>query len=155
MAVKSKLTKNNEEGANAMSTEKKTKRITIAGNAMILTSKLKLETIQKMEKYNPKALCLIEVDKNDEETEVFRIASGKLSSISKYGITFAEANSKGNAIATVLFPEGINDKKQYIKDNFANVMFMLEDLEDAVETACTALEMAYAKLDDEIEVQEV
>lgn len=131
-------------------TVKTTKRIKIAGNAIVLTSKLKFATIQKMEKYNPDALCLVEI-KNDEENEIFRIATGKTSSISKFGITFMEADKKGNATATVLLPEGVTDKKEYIKDNFATALFMLSDLEDAVNTACAELEAAYAKLDADIE----
>ena len=126
------------------------KRIKIAGNALVLTSKLKFATIQKMEKYNPDALCLVEV-KNDEENEIFRIGTGKSSSIGKYGITFMEANKEGFATATILFPENVSDKKEYIKDNFATALFMLSDLEDAVNTACAELEAAYAKLDKEIE----
>jgi hypothetical protein len=127
-----------------------TKKIKIAGNAVVLTSSLKFETIQKMEKYNRDALCLIEV-KNDEENEIFRIGTGKASSIGKYGITFMEANKDGFAVATILLPEGVTDKKAYIKDNFGTALFMLNDLEDAVKTACAQLEAAYEKLDTEIE----
>lgn len=131
-------------------TSRKQPRIKIVGNALVLTSKLQFATIQKMEKYNRDALCLIE-DKNDEEIEIFRISTGKTSAINKYGITFMEANKDGFATATVLFPEGTKDKREFVKDNYATVLFMLEDLEDAVETACAELEAAYAKLDETIE----
>ena len=131
-------------------TKTEVKRIKIAGNAVVLTSKLKFATIQKMEKYNPSALCLTET-KKDEEVEIFRIATGKTSSIGKYGITFMEANKDGYAIATILLPENTTDKKAYIKDNLGNAIFMLTDLEALVETACAELEAAYDKLDTEIE----
>ena len=131
-------------------TKTEVKRIKIAGNAVVLTSKLKFATIQKMEKYNPNALCLTET-KKDEEVEIFRIATGKTSSIGKYGITFMEANKDGYAIATILLPENTTDKKAYIKDNLGNAIFMLTDLEALVETACAELEAAYDKLDTEIE----
>lgn len=127
-----------------------TKRIKIAGNAIVLTSKLKFSTIQKMEKYNNDALCLVEV-KNNEENEIFRISTGKTSSIGKYGITFMEADKNGNAVATVMLPEGVTDKKAYVKDNFGTTLFMLSELEAVVETACAELEAAYAELDKEIE----
>lgn len=130
--------------------ENKQKRIKIAGNAMVLTSTLKFATIQKMEKYNNNALCLVEIN-GEEEKEVFRISTGKFSGISKYGMTFAEANKDGYAVATILFPENVTDKKAYIKDNFGTALFMLADLEAAVETSCAELEAAYAKLDDDIE----
>lgn len=125
-------------------------KIKIAGNAIVLTSKLKFDTIQKMEKYNRNALCLVEV-KNDEENEIFRISTGKLGSISKFGVVFTEANKDGFATATVLLPEGVTNKKEWIKDNYATTLFMLADLEDAVETACAELEAAYAKIDTYIE----
>lgn len=126
------------------------KRIKIVGNALVLTSKLKFTTIQKMEKYNRDALCLIEV-KGDEENEIFRIGTGKTSSIGKYGITFMEANKEGYATATILFPENTQNKKEFIKDNFATALFMLNDLEDAVITACAELDAAYEALDKDIE----
>ena len=128
----------------------KAKKIKIAGNAVILTSTLKFEEIKKLEKYNRDALCLVEL-KNDEEHEVFRIQTGKCSSISEYGIVFTEANAAGYATATVLLPEGTVDKKAYIKDNFGTTMFMLSDLEDAVKTALAQIEAAYAQLDNDIE----
>ena len=131
-------------------TKTEVKRIKIAGNAVVLTSKLKFATIQKIEKYNPNALCLTET-KKDEEVEIFRIATGKTSSIGKYGITFMEANKEGYAIATILLPENTADKKAYIKDNLGNAIFMLTDLEALVETACAELKAAYDKLDTEIE----
>lgn len=126
------------------------KRIKIAGNAVVLTSKLKFATIQKMEKYNKDALCLVET-KNDEENEIFRIGTGKVSSIGKFGITFMEADKNGFAVATIMLPAGVTDKKEYIKDNFGTTLFMLADLEAAVETACARLEAAYAELDNDIE----
>lgn len=135
------------EGSNV---EPKTKTIRIVGNAIVLTSKLKFATIQKMEKYNSNALCLIEKN-GEEENEIFRVMTGKLSSIAKHGIVFAEANKDGYAVATTLFPVGVTDKKEYIKDNFATVLFMLKDLEAVIETSCAELEAAFAKLDEEIE----
>jgi hypothetical protein len=127
-----------------------TKLIRIVGNAIVLTSNLKLDTIKKMEKYNNNALCLVEVDK-DEEREIFRIATGATCSISKYGITFAEANKDGYATATVLFPNGITDKKTFVKDEMGQTIFMLKQLEKIVENACENLELAYAELDNDIE----
>ena len=130
--------------------EKVPTRVKIVGNALVLTSTLKFETIQKMEKYNRDALCL-STFKNDEEIEIFRIGTGKTSSINKYGITFMEANKNGLATATVLLPEGVTNKREYIKDNFATALFMLSDVEKIVNTACAELEAAYAELDKVIE----
>ena len=125
-------------------------KVKIAGNAIVLTSTLKFDTIKKMEKYNKKALCLVEV-KKDEEIEIFRIGTGKIASLSQYGVTFNEANKDGFAIATIMLPEETKDKKAFIKDNYASALFMLKDLEAAVATDSARLDAAYAELDNYIE----
>lgn len=141
----------NKENLKMAEKEKETKRIRIAGNAFVLTSKLSLDTIKKMEKLDNNALCLVEEDNEGCDREVFRIQSGKIGSVSKYGIVFTEANANGKATVTQLLPEGVTDKKAYIKENLGTVIFMLEDLEDLIETRCAELEAAYDKLDKDIE----
>ena len=126
------------------------KKVRIVGNAVVLTSKVKFDTILKLEKYNKNALCLVETQKDGSEKEIFRIMTGKASAISKYGIVFAEKNTAGYAVATVLLPDRTENKKEYVKDNFGSILFMLNDLEAAIETIKTSLEAAYAKLDEEI-----
>ena len=137
------------QAANAKK-EDTAKRIKIVGNAVVLTSKLPFATIQKMEKYNDKALALY-AEEDGEVNEIFRIMTGTCASIGKYGIVFNEANKEGFARATVLLPEEVTDKRQFVKDNFGSAIFMLNNLEKAVEKACADLEKAYADLDKEIE----
>ena len=136
---------------NKTETKKEIKRIKIAGNAYVLTSKLSLDTIKKMEKLDKDALCLVEADGEGCTNEIFRIESGKIGSVSKYGIVFAEADADGNATVTQLLPEGITDKKTYIKENLAQIIFMLTDLEDLAATRCAELQAAYDELDKDIE----
>lgn len=146
------VSNNNKKEDKILSTEtkKSEKRIKIAGNAFVLTSKLKLETIKKLEKYVKNALVIEEV--NGEETnEIFKVMSGKVGSISKYGIVFATANKEGFATVTVTIPEDVTDKKEYIKDNFACALVMLKDVEDLANETLTEFEKEYAKLDEEIE----
>lgn len=146
------VSKNNEKEDKTLSKEevKETKRIKIAGNAVVLTSKLKLDTIKKLEKYVPDALVLVSTEDN-EEREIFRVATGKTSSISKYGISFATADKDGFATITTNIPEDVTDKKVYVKDNFATILLMLKDIEAVAETTLAEFEADYAKLDEEIE----
>jgi len=129
--------------------QKNMAKLKISGNAIVLTSDLKLDTIKKMEKYNPDALIIFNETKNGDREEVFKIGSGAISGISVFGITFAETNKAGLAVATILLPETIpNDaKKQFVKDVFGNTIFLLQDLEAAVKTSCEELDAAYAELD--------
>ena len=45
-------------------------KITIAGDAVVITSTQKLEDIKLLEKYRPKALCLYETGENGIPTQV-------------------------------------------------------------------------------------
>ena len=135
------------------SVEKKTTaRVRILGNAFVITSKLKFENIKKMEKLSNETLCLVEIEKNDTINEVFRISTGKVASISPYGITYNEANTEGYAIATSTFPADVTDKKAFIKDNLAKVMLMLDELEMHVAEDLVKLEKRYEELDKDIEI---
>lgn len=135
------------------SVEKKaTARVRILGNAFVITSKLKFENIKKMEKLSNETLCLVEIEKDDTINEVFRISTGKVASISPYGITYNEANTEGYAIATSTFPADVTDKKAFIKDNLAKVMLMLDELEMHVAEDLVKLEKRYEELDKDIEI---
>lgn len=135
------------------SVEKKTTaRVRILGNAFVITSKLKFENIKKMEKLSNETLCLVEIEKDDTINEVFRISTGKVASISPYGITYNEANTEGYAIATSTFPADVTDKKAFIKDNLAKVMLMLDELEMHVAEDLVKLEKRYEELDKDIEI---
>jgi hypothetical protein len=116
----------------------------------MVVSKLKLETIKNLEKYENDALCLKECS-NDGEKEIFRIGTGKTASISKFGITFAEANKDGLATATMLFPADVKDKKQFIKDNYGKVLFLLNDVEYSANHAYKHIQEVFAELDNIIE----
>jgi hypothetical protein len=124
-------------------------RVQIAGNAFVVTSKLSLETIKKLEKLDPDTLCLKRYEQG-EEIEIFKIMSGKTSSISTYGIVFSEANKAGNAIATSLFPEDIKDKKEYIKERFGKTLFILDELEAQAGYNSAHIERMFNDLDKTI-----
>lgn len=138
------------EASVASETTTSFKRVQIVGNAFMIVSKLKLETIKSLEKYDNNALCLKDYS-NDEEKEVFRISTGKTASISKFGITFAEENKEGFATATMLFPANTTNKKQFIKDNYGKVLFLLNDVEYSAIRAYDRTQKAFAELDSIIE----
>jgi hypothetical protein len=141
MAQKFKLKKENKKMAN---------KVTIVGNAFVLTSSIKLETIKKLEKYNSDALVVC-TRKEDEIVEVFRVMSGKKGSICNAGVVFATANKDGFATVTDTIPENVKDKKQWVKDHYANVLFMLKGLESTIDDMEADIDKAFAELDEMIE----
>lgn len=135
------------------SVEKKaTPRVKVLGNAFVITSKLKFESIKKMEKLAYNSLCLVELDRDNEANEVFRIGTGKVANISPYGLTYNEANPEGYAIATATFPADVTDKKAFIKENLAKAIFMLDELEEHIVEDLEELDKQYAELDKDIEI---
>ena len=134
-----------------MPTEKTTKTIKIVEDACILTSQLKFEDIKKVEKVCPKALALYTTNEEGDLEELFKVGTGKNAIVSNYGIVFAKANKKGYATVTTVFPGNVTDKKQWVLDNYAKVLFMLKDVEKNVTDELERINNAYANLENEIE----
>ena len=147
MATTVKTVSKNKNKERNMSEQK---RIKIVGNAFVLTSTLKFDCIKKLEKLNPNALCLTE-QRGEENVEVFRIGTGKAGAVSKYGVTFATQNKDGFATVTVLIPENVDNKKEFIKDAYAKTLFMLHDLEECAKVSEAEIDQIYAQLDNDIE----
>jgi hypothetical protein len=129
----------------------KTVKIRIIEDACILTSQLKLEDIKRIEKVCPKALSLYTTNEDGDLEELFKVATGKTAIVSNYGIVFTKANKQGYAMITTLFPANTKDKKQWVLDNYAKVLFMLKDVERNVTEELERINDAYTKLENEIE----
>lgn len=123
-------------------------KIKVTGSAMVLTSDVKLEDIKKLEKFSPESLKIID----ENENEVFKIGTG-LNGFNKYGATFNEANADGKAVATVLLPEGIENKAKYVKDNYGYALLKLNTLEEFIAEALTELSADFEKIDANITVE--
>ena len=134
-----------------MANNKTDKRVKIVGNAVLFTSALQLDTIKKLEKYHPESLVLCAKEDNGDCVEIFRICTSKVGSINKHGIAFATANKNGNATVTTLIPENVKNKREYVKDNYAQILFVLKDFEDHITKAADEVDKAFAELDEDIE----
>lgn len=129
--------------------ETKNATIRIVGNALVLTSKLKLDEIKTIEKYIPKALTIQECT-GDEEFEIFRLASGKVENISKYGIIFNNTNKDGFAQITTLIPTEVENKLEYTKDKLFPIIHKLRFVETNVEEVLKQLNKELNDLEEEI-----
>lgn len=100
-------------------------KLTIAGDALIITSSRKLEEIKTLEKYNPEALVL-----KDENGEVyFKVGTG-VGNINKYGVSFGDASRTGDGTATLtMILEGVDDAVKFASDNFGMALINLNKIE--------------------------
>lgn len=131
-------------------------KIKIAGDAMVIESALSLEDIKALEKYNAKALSLREIDEDTgKKVESFRVATsdGK-GSINRFGATFASKTRDENGFATITMgiPEGIEDAKEWVADNFGGAIAKLNQVEAAAPEALATVTEARAQVKASITV---
>lgn len=105
-------------------------KITILGDAVVITSAMKLEDLLTVKKYRPDALTL--KGGEDGKEPVFRIDVTKGSgSIGQYGASFAAETHDGAKLATitVVAPDIEGDIKEYIADKLGSAITSLNKLE--------------------------
>ncbi len=107
-------------------------KMTVAGNALVVTAGVKLSDIKMVKKYRPEALTLYEGEGKDR-TPVFKLGVGA-SGISNYGAEFDEEarDGSGVAICTILLPTGVEDVTEYISDKFGRAILKLNKLEETL-----------------------
>lgn len=101
----------------------------IIGDAIVITSTLKLEDIKNVQKHRPAACSLWGGE--DGKEELFRISAKDAGSISNMGIVFGAASRDAGKFAemTIVAPEMGNDPKEYVTENYGVVLANLNKLE--------------------------
>jgi hypothetical protein len=115
-------------------------QIKIFGDSFVVTSRLKVEDIQKLKTFKPESLKLIDEETKDELYAV-NYKAGSEGSFSKYGASFNSQNEAGNATLTVAIPAGKNnaEKVDYVKNTYGQSLLKLKELEDQLEAAAVIL----------------
>lgn len=104
-------------------------KITIVGDAVVITSALKLEDIRTIEKYRPKALKLMS---NDGKEEIFGVGVAiDEGSINDVGVSFEGETHDDAKLATVTvkIPSEDGDIKDRIVDEYGPAMTQLNKIE--------------------------
>lgn len=130
-------------------------KINLAGDSIVITSAVKTEDIQTIEKYNPAALTLKEKNEDGKLEEVFRVGTGK-GGINKYGVTFCGTSRDGNGLATLTIPfAGSTDPdtaKDQIADTYGVAIANLNKVEAAIPAALAEIKKAKKAVVDAITV---
>lgn len=114
-------------------------KITIAGNAFVVTSAKKLADIKELQKYNPKALSLFEQNDDGKKEEVFRVTASDKASINQYGVTFSDVSRDGAGFACLTgeIPHNVENAVAYIADNYGAAVMKLNKVEASFDAALT------------------
>ena len=108
-------------------------KITIVGDAVVITSAAKLEDLELVQKYRPEALVL----KDEEGNEVFAVGVGG-SSINNWGVEFNSATHDERKLATITGVikgyDGEGDVRELVADEFGVVFANLNKIEETLPT---------------------
>lgn len=113
-------------------------KITIAGDAVVVTSSMTLETLKLIEKYRPATLQMLDEDKKP----VFVIGSTSSNgSVSSCGISFGVATHDEHKLAsvTMTLPAGVADAEKYVVDTYGAAVMNLKKIENRVASAIESI----------------
>lgn len=101
--------------------------IKVIGDAMIVTSAIKMEDIKLLQRLD--ADGLIARDKDDEP--VYAVFTGDLGFMEDTGIRFTGADSNGFATVTILLPPASQtEREEFIKEKYAMAITALQTMEE-------------------------
>lgn len=111
-------------------------KITIAGDAVVITSAMKLEDIKTIKKYRPDALVLKGGEDGKEPIFCISVTSGT-GSINQYGAEFGAETHDDNklAVITLICRHGEGDIKEAVADTIGAYVMTLNKLEETLPAA--------------------
>ena len=116
-------------------------KIVIAGEAVVITSSLKLEDIKAIEKYRPNDLVL--KGGEDGKEPIFRIgATTGAGSINSVGASFGREASDGSGLACItMVKTGVptDNIKEWVADSLGSAITNLNALEEKLPEVLTAI----------------
>lgn len=130
-------------------------KITIVGDAMVVTSTKTLENLKTLEKYRPKALRLYETNDEGKREEVFTVGTTKgTGSINQYGASFASETHDDAKLATITLPipTGTANAKEYAAEKIGVAITLLNKVEAQIDGALADVAAEKAKVLENITV---
>lgn len=109
-------------------------KVTIAGNAVVVTSALKLEDLATIKKYRDKALTLMGGENNKEEIFTIDVGNGGCGEINAYGAYFCNAthDAEKKACITMCMEGATGDIKEFVTDKLGAAIIHLNKLEQVL-----------------------
>ena len=106
-------------------------KITIAGDAVVVTSTLKLEDIKTIQKYRPKELVLKGGEDGKEEIFAISAVSGN-GTIGEFGASFGNESHDEAKLATITLCmlNNVSDVKAWVADQIGGALINLNKLEE-------------------------
>ena len=131
--------------------------VKIIGDAIVITSEVKFEDYQLVQKMKPKALSLYEENSDGKLVPVFRVnvCDGEVrpTDVNENGITFRKGSRDGGyAQITAKAPAGDGDIKELVAEVFGGPLAKLIELEEQLPFVLDAIHDAHEAVLENIEV---
>ena len=122
------------------------------GEAVVITSKAKLEDLKKIAKYRPEALILMGGEDGKEPLFGVGLSANRAGSINKFSIDFGGCNDEGLAQVTVSYCGPNDDVKAHLADDIGRQLTMLNQLEETFPTVLAEIDADVERIMASIEV---
>ena len=128
-------------------------KIVIAGDAVVITSSMKLTDIQTIQKYRPKELVLKGGEDGKEPIFAIGVTTG-CGSINEVGASFGRASHDDEKFATItMVTEGVaGDAKEWVADRIGGAIINLNKLEEKLPAVLAEIEGQKAEVMSNITV---
>ena len=116
-------------------------KIIVAGEAVVITSSMKLTDLETIKKYNPKALVLMGGEDGREPVFCIGVNRGKTGSINQFSVDFGAETRDDKKLATMtLMTSGVTgDVKEFVADKYGAALMLLNKLEATLPAALEAI----------------
>lgn len=116
-------------------------KVTIAGNAVVITSSMKLADLATIKKYRPKALRLMGGENGKEELFVVDVGTSGNGGLNNVGAAFCAAthDDAKKACITINLDGVQGDVKEYVADKYGEALIHLNALEETLPAVLTAI----------------
>ena len=126
-------------------------KIVIAGDAVVITSAIKLEDLRTIQKHRPTALILKGGEDGNEPIFAINVTNGN-GDINQYGASFGSATRDDAKLATItLVAPGIDgDIKEFVADKLGSALINLNKLEESLPDVVQSITAERAKVMESI-----
>ena len=124
----------------------------VTGNALVVTSDLKLEDLKMVKKYRPSALTLWGGKDGDEP--IFAISTEGCAGINEFGATFKDESRDGSGLACITMElryDG-DSLKEYIADKIGGALMNIAKLEATIPAVIEEIGAERATVMDQIAI---
>lgn len=128
-------------------------KVTIAGNAVVITSAIKLEDLRSIKKYRPTALILKGGEDGKEPVFAIDVTNGN-GDINKYGACFGAATRDDAKLATITMVASVveGDIKEFVADKLGSALINLNKLEETLPEVVQSIAAEKAQVMDAISI---